>query len=147
MAAPRTGSSLIEAYLARTGMLPSGSEKARYDELTGLAETGFVRQAGGVRPGWTDLSVTVDAIGAAGLRDLVDRVERLLEDDGVTYTPLVPTDRHLQEPTANTPRAVGCHGSVPFGSRRARRWRRTHPTCAEPATRRVRIRLSGGEAL
>ena len=103
MAAPRTGSSLIEAYLARTGMLPSGSEKARYDELTGLAETGFVRQAGGVRPGWTDLSVTVDAIGAAGLRDLVDRVERLLEDDGVTYTPLVPTDRHLQEPTAPQP--------------------------------------------
>ncbi|MGS0687844.1 circularly permuted type 2 ATP-grasp protein [Nakamurella sp. GG22] len=73
--------SLVEAYLARSGMLtaPSGDHR-RYDEMTGIN--------GGLLPGWSDLAAELDTIGEQGLNRLAGRVERLLEDDGVTYTPV-----------------------------------------------------------
>ena len=51
----------------------------RYDETTGSTD--------GVLPGWADLAAGIESVGAdlSGLTALVDR---LLEDDGVTYTPI-----------------------------------------------------------
>lgn len=72
---------LIEAYLARSGMFTPGvGDPRRYDEMTGTN--------GSLLPGWSDLAGELDAIGGPGLSGLTGRVERLLEDDGVTYTPV-----------------------------------------------------------
>ncbi|MET0865376.1 MAG: circularly permuted type 2 ATP-grasp protein, partial [Nakamurella sp.] len=72
---------LVEAYLARSGMFTPGvADPRRYDEMTGTN--------GSLLPGWSDLARELDAIGGAGLSGLTGRVERLLEDDGVTYTPV-----------------------------------------------------------
>src|SRR6478672_10541072 len=74
-------SSLVEAYLARSGMFtPRVGDPRRYDELTGTN--------GSLLPGWSDLVAELDAIGGPGLSGLTGRVDRLLEDDGVTYTPV-----------------------------------------------------------
>ena len=73
--------SLVEAYLARSGMFTPGvGDPRRYDEMTGTD--------GGLLPGWTDLAAELDSIGGPGLTGLTGRVDRLLEDDGVTYTPV-----------------------------------------------------------
>ena len=74
-------SSLVEAYLARSGMFTPGvGDPRRYDEMTGTN--------GSLLPGWSDLAAELDAIGGSGLTGLTGRVDRLLEDDGVTYTPV-----------------------------------------------------------
>ncbi len=74
-------SSLVEAYLARSGMFTPGvGDPRRYDEMTGTN--------GSLLPGWSDLVAELDAIGGSGLSGLTGRVDRLLEDDGVTYTPV-----------------------------------------------------------
>ena len=79
--APAVDSSLVQAYLARTATLPYADAQHRgYDEMTGAN--------GSLLPGWSDLATELDAIGGAGLGALTGRVERLLEDDGVSYTPL-----------------------------------------------------------
>ncbi len=73
--------SLVDTYLARSGMLtPGGRDPRRFDEMTG--------GNGNVRSGWADLAATLDVLGEPGLRRLSGRVDRLLEDDGVTYTPV-----------------------------------------------------------
>ena len=78
---PTGRSSLVEAYLARSGMFTPGvGDPRRYDEMTGTD--------GSLLPGWTDLAAELDAIGGPGLSGLTGRVDRLLEDDGVTYTPV-----------------------------------------------------------
>ena len=79
--APAGRASLVEAYLARSGMfIPGVGDPRRYDEMTGTD--------GGLLPGWSDLAAELDAIGGPGLSALNGKVERLLEDDGVTYTPV-----------------------------------------------------------
>ncbi len=59
---------------------PGVDDPRRYDEMTGTD--------GGLLPGWSELAAEIDAIGEAGLPVLTGQVERLLEDDGVTYTPV-----------------------------------------------------------
>ena len=79
--APAGPSSMVEAYLARSGMFTPGvGDPRRYDEMTGTD--------GSLLPGWTELAAELDAIGGPGLTGLTGRVDRLLEDDGVTYTPV-----------------------------------------------------------
>jgi uncharacterized circularly permuted ATP-grasp superfamily protein len=73
--------SLVEAYLARNGMFTPGvGDPRRYDEMTG--------PDGGLLPGWAELAAEIDTVGNAGLAGLTRQVDRLLEDDGVTYTPV-----------------------------------------------------------
>ncbi len=95
---PSTGrSSLVEAYLARSGMFTPGvSDPRRYDEMTGTD--------GSLLPGWTDLAAELDAIGGPGLTGLTGRVDRLLEDDGVTYTPVAGVAGDPDAPTAEPER-------------------------------------------
>ncbi|MET3806438.1 putative circularly permuted ATP-grasp superfamily protein/putative alpha-E superfamily protein [Nakamurella sp. UYEF19] len=91
--------SLVEDYLGRSGMLPpAGSQlRRRYDELTGAT--------GNLLPGWAEIAGGLDSIGHAGLSGLTSLVDRLLEDDGVTYTPVsagqrtaVPAQRWQLDP-------------------------------------------------
>jgi uncharacterized circularly permuted ATP-grasp superfamily protein/uncharacterized alpha-E superfamily protein len=102
MNAPETGhavnltgpgnASLIEAYLGRSGMFSAGvGDPRRYDEMTGTN--------GALLPGWSELAAELDAIGGEGLRGLTGQVDRLLEDDGVTYTPVAEV---AADPAAGT---------------------------------------------
>ncbi|WP_420873752.1 circularly permuted type 2 ATP-grasp protein [Nocardia huaxiensis] len=61
--------------------LPTGGY---YDEL--------VDSAGRLRDSWTELSADFLEQGRDGLHRINDRVRRLIEDDGITYTELTPTD-------------------------------------------------------
>lgn len=73
-------------YLARTGGVAgvASADAAPathpYQEMTGTS--------GGLRPGWVELARVLDALGPSGLSELDVSVERLLEDDGVVYTPI-----------------------------------------------------------
>ena len=81
---------LVDAYLARSGMLATGvGDPRRYDEMTGTG--------GSLLPSWSELAAALNAIGEHGLADLSGRVDRLLEDDGVTYTPV---DAVVADPAA-----------------------------------------------
>ena len=81
-AVPRV--SVVEAYLARNGMFAPGvGDPRRYDEMTG--------PDGDLLPGWAELAVEIEALGDSGLAALTGHVDRLLEDDGVTYTPVDAT--------------------------------------------------------
>lgn len=78
---------LVDRYLTRVGAGapavtagPSGAAARRYQEMTGTADE--------LRPGWIELARLLDALGPSGLTELDRSVERLLEDDGVTYTPI-----------------------------------------------------------
>ena len=88
--APGDGPALVDAYLARSGMFATGvGDPRRYDEMTGTD--------GSLLPGWSELAAALNAIGEHGLADLSGRVDRLLEDDGVTYTPV---DAVVADPAA-----------------------------------------------
>lgn len=81
----RTGTeSLTGRYLGRNMTFPAAGAPAprRYDEMTGAS--------GAALTGWADLASGLDAIGPDGLPALTALVDRLLEDDGVTYTPISP---------------------------------------------------------
>ena len=78
-----------------TGVVPNGVAP-KGDSLVG----GYLREDGGPHyremtgpdsvsplPGWQAVARTLDRLGPAGAADLVEVVERLIEDDGVTYTP------------------------------------------------------------
>lgn len=65
------------------------SAPTRYDETTG--------SSAGTRPAWAELAAGMDALGADRLSGLTALVDRLLEDDGVTYTPVDP---HRTTPAA-----------------------------------------------
>ena len=81
---PAGPTSVVEAYLGRSGMFTPGVEDPRrYDEMTG--------RDGALLPGWAELAAEIDAVGEVGLAALAGQVDRLLEDDGVTYTPVDPT--------------------------------------------------------
>ena len=72
---------MIESYLARSGMFTPGvGDPRRYDEMTGAD--------GSLLAGWSELAAELDTIGGHGLSALTGQVDRLLEDDGVTYTPV-----------------------------------------------------------
>ncbi len=79
--------SVVERYLGRYGMFPPGGSSAhrRYDEVTGVT--------GSLLPGWAEIAAGLDSIGGDGLSGLTGLVDRLLEDDGVTYTPVSPGQR------------------------------------------------------
>ena len=88
--APGGQPALVEAYLARSGMFATGvGDPRRYDEMTGTD--------GSLLPGWSELAAALNAIGEHGLADLSGRVDRMLEDDGVTYTPV---DAVVADPAA-----------------------------------------------
>jgi len=90
-------SPLVEAYLARSGMFTPGvADPRRYDEMTG--------SNGSLLPGWSDLARELNAIGGPGLTGLTGRVERLLEDDGVTYTPVASLTGDSEAGPANPER-------------------------------------------
>lgn len=91
--------SLVQVYLGRSGMLDTADESGpkRYDELTGSTGT--------LLSGWAEIAGALDAIGIEGLGGLTSLVDRLLEDDGVTYTPVsagqkaaVPSQRWQLDP-------------------------------------------------
>ncbi|WP_157970454.1 circularly permuted type 2 ATP-grasp protein [Nakamurella deserti] len=48
----------------------------------------MIDATGTVRPGWSEIAAGLDGVGTAGLHRLQRQVERLLDDDGVTYTPV-----------------------------------------------------------
>src|ERR1700712_3243415 len=74
--------SMVERYLRRSAMFPAsgGQQVRRYDELTGAGGT--------LLPGWAEIAGAMDSIGRVELAGLTSLVDRLLEDDGVTYTPV-----------------------------------------------------------
>ncbi len=90
--------SLVGRYLGRSAMFPptGGAPHGRYDELTGTTGTattgtgGTGGTPGTVLPGWAEIAGALDAVGPEGLGGLTALVDRLLEDDGVTYTPVSP---------------------------------------------------------
>ncbi|MEP6980437.1 MAG: circularly permuted type 2 ATP-grasp protein [Nakamurella sp.] len=82
-AAPRrddAGPGSIVADYTAARSVSDGVRADRFDEL--------VDGAGRVRGGWAELAAGLDALGAAGLARWRRRLERLLDDDGVTYTPI-----------------------------------------------------------
>ncbi len=94
---PPPPASLVEAYLARSGMFTPGvGDPRRYDEMTG--------RNGSLLPGWSELAAEIDAVGEPGLSELTGQVERLLEDDGVTYTPVDTVTGHPDGPPAGAER-------------------------------------------
>jgi len=76
--------SLVERYLGRPGLFPAAGTGThrRYDEVTGTT--------GAMLPGWAEIAGALDSIGTGGLSGLKALVDRLLEDDGVTYTSVSP---------------------------------------------------------
>lgn len=86
-APPAAPTSVVEAYLGRSGMFTPGvGDPRRYDEMTGVD--------GSLLPGWSELAAEIDAVGEVGLAALTGQVDRLLENDGVTYTPVDPSGGH-----------------------------------------------------
>lgn len=71
----------IDDYLSRSGLfsetpgIPVG-----WDELTG--------GTGEIRPAWRDVVGTLEHLGPDGMGRLTDLVDRMLENNGVTYTPI-----------------------------------------------------------
>ena len=84
--------SLVERYLSRYGMFPPAGSGAhrRYDEMTGMSGT--------LLPGWAEIAGALDSIGPEGLGGLTGLVDRLLEDDGVTYTPVSSGQQSSSKP-------------------------------------------------
>ncbi|TKV60380.1 hypothetical protein FDO65_01285 [Nakamurella flava] len=78
---------LVARYLSRPGATAATADAApaarRFQEMTGTS--------GELRPGWVDLARLLDVLGPSGLAELDLSVERLLEDDGVVYTPIAGT--------------------------------------------------------
>lgn len=82
--------SMVAAYTADR----SGADQVvagRFDEM--------VDGAHGIRSDWAELATGLDELGPAGLSRLRRQVERLLDDDGVTYTP-IGGGRTADRPTA-----------------------------------------------
>ena len=84
--------SLVGRYLGRSAMFPAAGSpvQRRYDELTGTDGT--------LLPGWAEIASAMDSIGPDGLSGLTGLVERLLEDDGVTYTPVSAGQKVTAQP-------------------------------------------------
>ena len=60
---PAGPTSVVEAYLGRSGMFTPGVEDPRrYDEMTG--------RDGALLPGWAELAAEIDAVGEVGLAAL-----------------------------------------------------------------------------
>ncbi len=70
---------VLRRYLADAGQLDMFEPAPTYDE--------FAAPDGTVRPGWAGLLHGLDSFGDADLLQAQREVARLLEDDGVTYTP------------------------------------------------------------
>ncbi|CQD12422.1 putative alanine and leucine rich protein [Mycobacterium lentiflavum] len=69
---------------------PTGSLGAGYDE--------FLGEDGHVRPAWTELADTVAERGRTGLNQLRSVVHNLIDNDGITYTEVDPTNGRALEP-------------------------------------------------
>ncbi len=84
--------SMVERYLGRAATCPPAGTPAprRYDEMTGTSGT--------LLPGWAEIADPLDAIGGDGLSGLAGLVDRLLEDDGVTYTPVSAGQKMAAQP-------------------------------------------------
>ncbi|MTD16251.1 hypothetical protein GIS00_20130 [Nakamurella sp. YIM 132087] len=77
--------SLVESYRARSGLFPAlpgllPGLPGGWDELTGGSDE--------LQPGWADVAAVLDGIGRHGLPALSASVDRLLEDEGVSYIPV-----------------------------------------------------------
>ena len=81
-AAVQVGGAVVNAYRNRTRPFPDGRAPAElgWDEMLGAG--------GEIRPEWQGLADSLDELGPAGLLRLADEVERLVEDDAVSYTPI-----------------------------------------------------------
>lgn len=88
----------------------------RFDEM--------VDGALGIRPGWTELAAGLDELGPSGLDRLRAQAERLLDDDGVTYTP-IGGSRTESRPTAPAQRgpATDPATAVPPDPLARQRWK------------------------
>lgn len=93
---------LIDSYISDTTAerATTASEESttlpgppRFDEMLGNGDQ--------VRPGWHEVATGLNQIGSSGLLRLRNQVNRLLENDGVTYTPIArpeSRDRRPEEP-------------------------------------------------
>jgi len=88
------GDSLVEAYLGRRGLFEPALVAPGAARNTGGTDTGrsakifdeMTGSTGDLLPGWAEIVDGLDAVGRDGLGSLSALVDRLLEDDGVTYT-------------------------------------------------------------
>ncbi|MGI8458013.1 MAG: circularly permuted type 2 ATP-grasp protein [Propionibacteriaceae bacterium] len=76
----------------RSSLLADPEEARPFDEL--------VQADGAVRPAWQRLVPGLDELAGPRLRSVVSDVARLLEDDGVTYTPNPAAVLSIAEPSA-----------------------------------------------
>jgi uncharacterized circularly permuted ATP-grasp superfamily protein/uncharacterized alpha-E superfamily protein len=76
----------IDRLLA--GYRTAGAQQALFDLRDGprIGYDEFVDEVGNVRPGWTELAAAVGERGRAGLDRLRSVVNRLIDNDGITYT-------------------------------------------------------------
>lgn len=73
--------SIVSEYTNADALLEGGRrDRNRFDEMVDGANL--------VRPGWSELAVGLTDIGRPGLRRLRSQVERMLDNDGVTYIPI-----------------------------------------------------------
>jgi uncharacterized circularly permuted ATP-grasp superfamily protein/uncharacterized alpha-E superfamily protein len=77
------GSGIVDHYRAAYLDNPGPDGRPPGGGLLGPDE--FLDPDGGVRSGWQDLAATVDLLGVEGMQARGAQVQRLLEDDGVTY--------------------------------------------------------------
>ncbi len=70
---------IVTAYTAARSSAGPGST-GLFDEMVDAAD--------GVRSGWAEVAAGLDGLGPTGLSRVRSQVERLLDDDGVTYTPI-----------------------------------------------------------
>ena len=81
-APPQVGGAVVSAYRNRTRPFPDGRTPAgpTWDEMVGGGDA--------LRPEWQVLADSLDELGPDGLLRLTGEIERLVEDDAVSYTPV-----------------------------------------------------------
>ena len=77
------GSGIVDDYRAVHLDQPAPNAGPPGRRLPGPDE--FLDPEGTVRTGWQDLAATIDLLGVEGMQARGAQVQRLLEDDGVTY--------------------------------------------------------------
>ncbi len=75
------GDSIVTSYIQSERQLPVDDRaEPRFDEMVG--------QDRDIRPAWAELAAGLAEMGKPGLRRLRSQVERMLDNDGVTYIPI-----------------------------------------------------------
>ncbi|RIJ76296.1 hypothetical protein D1871_12735 [Nakamurella silvestris] len=106
-------STLLDSYRARTPELPLAAGPIRFDEM--------VDGDGRVRDGWEELAEGFDSMGRADLRRLLGQVDRLLENDGVTYNPIA--EAGSGSAAVDTSDDIGGSGAIGDADTQPQPWR------------------------